>query len=170
MNCPDCGHDETSIVDSRHTEGGNTVRRRRECTDCGFRYTTYERRNWNRLRVKKSDGKTEAYNEEKVRTGIELAVEKRPISSDKVSELTDEITTMMEAKEKQVIESDTIGAAVAKKLRKLDKVAFVRFVSVYKGYSEPEEFQDVLDSLLSDQARSNEEEQTIQPIDDDAED
>ena len=157
MNCPDCDHDTTSIVDTRQTEGGETVRRRRECNQCQFRYTTYERKDWDQLRVKKSDETTELYDEQKIQHGIELAVEKRPISSRQIAEITDEITAEMKARDEQIIGSETIGAAVAERLREIDQVAFVRFVSVYRGYSDPAEFVDVLDEILADDALSSSE-------------
>lgn len=152
MNCPDCDSDTTSIVDTRQTDGGETVRRRRECTQCEFRYTTYERKDWDQLRVKKDDGTTELYDETKVQRGIERAVEKRPISAGQITEITTEITTEMKAQGEQIIDAETIGAAIADRLRDLDQVAFVRFVSVYRGYSDPVEFVDVLDEILADDA------------------
>ncbi len=149
MNCPNCNYNGTSILDTRKIEDGNAVRRRRECNNCEFRYTTYERKDWNSLRVKKSDGTTEPYNETKVRKGIEVAVEKRPVQAETVTELVEDITAELEARDEQMIDSDEIGAAVAERLRALDKVAYIRFVSVYQGYSDPEDFRDVLDSVLA---------------------
>jgi transcriptional repressor NrdR len=146
------------------------VRRRRECTRCQFRYTTYERKDWKQLRVKKSDGTTEPYDSQKIETGIRLAAEKRPISSEEISVLTDEITSELKTRDEQVIDSDTIGATVANRLQAIDKVAFVRFVSVYKNYSDPEEFRDVLDSILLDETQSEMEEQTPQLIDTEVDD
>jgi len=155
MNCPDCNHDTTSIVDTRRTEAGETVRRRRECNQCQFRYTTYERKDWDQLRVKKSDETTELFDAQKIRRGIELAVEKRPITAEQIEAITDEITAEMKAQDEQIVDSDAIGAAVADRLRELDHVAFVRFVSVYRGYSDPAEFVDVLDEILADDVLSS---------------
>ena len=99
MNCPDCNHDTTSIVDTRRTEAGETVRRRRECNQCQFRYTTYERKDWDQLRVKKSDETTELFDAQKIRRGIELAVEKRPITAEQIEAITDEITAEKKAQD-----------------------------------------------------------------------
>lgn len=150
MNCPDCNNDNTSIKDTRKIEDGDTIRRRRECNRCQFRFTTYERKDWDSLRVKKSDGSTEPYNQEKVRNGIKTAVEKRPVTDETVTELANDITTELKQRDEQIIGSNTIGSLVAERLRDLDEVAYVRFVSVYKGYSNPEEFRDVLDNILAD--------------------
>lgn len=155
MNCPDCNGNGTSIQDTRKIEDGDTVRRRRECNQCQFRFTTYERKDWDSLRVKKSDGTTEPYDQQKVRTGIEVAVEKRPVSAEKATEVADEVTAEMKTRGEQIISSDTIGAAVAERLRDLDTVAYIRFVSVYKGYSDPEDFREVLDSVLAETDTTN---------------
>lgn len=149
MNCPDCTTNNTSIQDTRKIENGDAVRRRRECNECGFRFTTYERKDWNSLRVKKIDGTTEPYDEEKVRSGIETAVEKRPISPETVTQVTKEITAELKNRDEQIIGSTEIGATVAEHLRELDGVAYIRFVSVYKGYSNPEDFREVLNTVLA---------------------
>lgn len=150
MNCPNCNNNGTSIQDTRNIEDGGAVRRRRECNRCQFRFTTYERKDWDSLRVKKSDETTEPYDQQKVRRGIEVAVEKRPVSAEKVTEIADEVTAELQGRNEQIISSSTVGAAVAERLRDLDKVAYIRFVSVYKGYSDPEDFREVLDSVLAD--------------------
>jgi len=154
MNCPDCNSGGCSIRDTRKIEDGDAVRRRRECNQCGFRFTTYERKDWDTLRVKKEDGTTEPYDENKVRSGIEVAVEKRPVSDEDVSEIVDDVTAKFESQEQQVIPSVEIGAAVSEHLRDLDEVAYIRFVSVYKGYSNPEDFREVLDNVLSQAPQS----------------
>ncbi len=156
MNCPDCNTESTSIRDTRRTEDGDVVRRRRECSQCGFRFTTYERKDWDTLRVKKSDGTTEPYDKAKIRQGVELAVEKRPVSNMEVTELVDDVTTQVKDEHTEVVSSDSIGAAVVDRLRDLDGVAYIRFISVYNGYSDPEEFSDVLDRIRSDAASESE--------------
>lgn len=162
MNCPDCGYGDTSIQDTRTTENGNTVRRRRECKECQFRFTTYERKEWKSLRVKKRDGTVEPYEPEKVRTGIKLAVEKRPVTVERISELVGEVTAEIEDRDEQIVAADVIGDIVIEKLHAIDKVAYVRFVSVYKGYSDPEDFRRVLDDLLPDKDIDNSETSTEQ--------
>jgi len=150
MNCPDCDNDDTSIQDTRTIEDGNAVRRRRECNSCQFRFTTYERKNWNSLRVQKRDGTTEPYDQEKIQRSIEMAVEKRPVSADTIREVTADVTREIQSQDTQLVSSDKIGSAVADQLLDLDEVAYVRFVSVYEGYSDPEDFREVLDRVLTD--------------------
>lgn len=147
MNCPNCD-DSTSVQDTRTVEDGDTVRRRRECNSCQFRFTTYERKDWISLRVAKRDGTTEPYDQQKVRSGIEMATKKRPVSADTITEITADITEELKTRDEQMIDATEIGSAVASRLRDLDEVAYVRFVSVYEGYSEPQEFRDVLNSIL----------------------
>ncbi len=156
MNCPDCDNNKTSIVDTRKTEGGETVRRRRECVQCEFRYTTYERRDWNQLRVKKRDGTTELYDPEKIEKGIQLASEKRPIPSEQVATLTDEITDDLKSRDAEIVASTTIGGLIADRLKTVDKVSFVRFVSVYREYSDPHEFLDTIDGMVDEDIQSAE--------------
>lgn len=150
MNCPDCDHDNTSIRDTRNIENGDAVRRRRECNRCQFRFTTYERKEWESVRVKKRDGSIEPYDREKVRSGIQVAVEKRPVTTQTVTELVEAITAEIKGRDEQIVGSHVIGDAVAERLRELDKVAYVRFVSVFNGYTDPEDFKEVLDRLLAD--------------------
>lgn len=149
MNCPDCNHDDTSIQDTRTIERGDAIRRRRECNRCQFRFTTYERKEWESVRVKKRDGSIEPYDRDKVRTGVEVAVEKRPVTAQEVTELVDAVTAEIKRRDEQIVGSSVIGDIVAEKLRDLDKVAYVRFVSVYKGYTDPKDFREVLDTLLA---------------------
>lgn len=148
MNCPDCDTDRTHVLDTETNAKGNTVRRRRECQQCSFRFTTYERPEWDSLQVKKRDGTIEAYEQEKLRAGISRAVEKRPITDTQVTELLDTIETELRARDEQIVPSHLIGDLVSEKLRTLDKVAYIRFVSVYKSFSEPEEFLRELDTVL----------------------
>ncbi len=150
MNCPDFDHGNTSIRDTRTIENGDAVGRRRECKCCQFRFTTYERKEWESVRVKKRDDSIEPYDRDKVRTGIEVAVEKRPVPAQEVTELVEAVTAEIKGRDEQIVGSGVVGEAVAERLRALDKVAYVRFVSVYKGYTDPEDFKEVLDNLLAD--------------------
>jgi len=154
MNCPDC-NSRTSITDSRKTEDGETVRRRRKCRECELRFTTYERKVWDQLRVRKTDGTIQTYDQTKVRAGIEAAVEKRPVSPGQVAELTEQVTSELKGRDESVVKSDTIGAMVAERLREIDKVAYVRFSSVYQDYSEPAEFLEALDDVIDDGSGTN---------------
>ncbi len=150
MRCPDCGYENTGVIDTRDTEKGNTVRRRRECRRCGFRFTTYERPEWESLQVKKRDGSIEPYQREKIRRGIELAVEKRPVSKQKVEKIVDQVEEEIKNEGTQIVSSRLIGQKISEKLRETDKVAYIRFVSVYKAFEDPEEFIQELDKILQE--------------------
>lgn len=148
MQCPDCAATRTRVIDTDSSDDGRAVRRRRECQRCSFRFTTYERAEWDSLQVKKRDGTIEPYDPEKIRRGIERAVEKRPVESATVSEIVETVQTHVEENETQIVSTGLIGDLVSEQLRKVDQVAYIRFVSVYKAFSEPEEFLDELDAVL----------------------
>ena len=148
MNCPDCNNDRTRVLDTGSNADGDAVRRRRECQRCSFRFTTYERPEWDSLQVKKRDGNIEPYDQQKLRGGIVRAVEKRPITDEQVAELLDDIETALQTRDERIIASSLIGDLVSENLRTLDKVAYIRFVSVYKAFSEPQEFLRELDAVL----------------------
>ena len=148
MNCPDCNNDRTRVLDTGPNADGDAVRRRRECQQCSFRFTTYERPEWDSLQVKKRDGNIEPYDQQKLRDGIVRAVEKRPITDEQVAELLDDIETALQTRDERIIASSLIGDLVSENLRTLDKVAYIRFVSVYKAFSEPQEFLRELDEVL----------------------
>ncbi|MFB6218598.1 MAG: transcriptional regulator NrdR [Halobacteriaceae archaeon] len=146
MDCPDCGG-TSRVVDSRPSDDGATIRRRRECADCGFRFTTYERTEWD-LQIKKRDGSVEPYSREKLRAGIERAVEKRPVDADQVDDIVAAVEDDIEDRGSRIVPSTAVGDLVSERLRELDKVAYLRFVSVYKAFSDPEEFRRELDEVL----------------------
>jgi len=148
MNCPDCDNDRTRVLDTGSNTDGDTVRRRRECQRCSFRFTTYERPEWDSLQVKKRDGDIEPYDRQKLRSGIARAVEKRPITDEQVTELLETVETALRARDERIIASSLIGDLVSENLRALDQVAYIRFVSVYKAFSEPQEFLRELDAVL----------------------
>lgn len=148
MHCPDCGHDRTRVVDTGASDDGTSVRRRRECRGCSFRFTTYERPEWDRLQVKKRDGAIEPYRREKLRAGVERAVEKRPVGEAAVATLLDDVETELRETDTRIVDSSVIGDLVAAQLKALDSVAYIRFVSVYEAFSEPEEFLRELDAVL----------------------
>lgn len=158
MDCPDCGHDRTQVVDTETTKDGAVVRRRRECLRCSFRFTTYERTEWSTLQIKKRSGEIEPYSREKLRAGIQRAVEKRPVSDEEIEGIVDEIEQELKDRDTRIVSSNLIGEHVTKRLRELDKVAYIRFVSVYKAFSEPSEFlrelNEVLDEKLPDHGSS----------------
>lgn len=144
MKCPFCGNEETEVVESRVVEEGEGIRRRRECLKCKKRFTTFEKRRDFVLWVIKKDGKREVFDREKVKKGILRAIEKRPISLDLVEEVVNEIERELLRKEKEEIPSRLIGNAVLKKLRKIDKVAWLRFASVYLQFADLEDFEKAI--------------------------
>ncbi|MEA1932104.1 transcriptional regulator NrdR [Halohasta litorea] len=148
MHCPDCGHEHTHVIDTEPHESDLSVRRRRECQRCSFRFTTYERPMWDALQVKKRDGSIEPFSREKLRGGIERAVEKRPVDESAVSEIVDATEAELQERNTQIVASELIGDLVSERLRAVDGVAYIRFVSVYKAFSEPEEFRRELDAVL----------------------
>jgi len=147
MKCPFCANEETKVVDKRDSEEGIT-RRRRECTSCEKRFTTYERVETIPLIVVKKDGRRVQFNRNKIREGMIKACEKRPISQDAIEKSIDEIESELRHQETSEINSNLIGELVAKKLKKMDKVAYIRFASVYKEFTDLEQFEKELKALI----------------------
>lgn len=145
MNCPFCNTNDTQVLESRVTDDGQSLRRRRECGSCGKRFTTHESVKQSVLWVIKRDGKREPFDKEKVRRGILRAIEKRPVSLDLVSEVADEVEREMLKAEKEEISSKTIGNAVLKRLKKIDKVAWLRYASVYLQFEDLTDFEKLID-------------------------
>lgn len=141
MKCPFCGKADSSVLESRSQDSGDAIRRRRECTKCGKRFTTVERVKGNVLWVIKKDGRREPFDREKIRRGIGRAVLKRPISPDTVEEIIDDIEREMLRKEDQELPSKMIGNSVLKRLKKIDKVAWLRFASVYLEFEDLKDFK-----------------------------
>ncbi|ELY50975.1 transcriptional regulator NrdR [Natronolimnohabitans innermongolicus] len=148
MDYPDCGDKRTRVIDTETSADGASVRRRRGCQRCSFRVTTDERPKWNSLRVKKRDGVIEPFARTKRREGIERAVEKRGVAETRVTSLVDDVESTLQARETHAVPSSLIGEYVADRLREVDTVAYIRFVSGYKAFSEPEEFRRELDAVL----------------------
>lgn len=147
MRCPVCGYLESKVVDSRPTEDGTSIRRRRECLKCGHRFTTYERMGDNPLVVIKSDNSSEAYDRQKLFRGILIACAKRPVGSDQISRIIDDIEAELRNASKTEIKSKDLGDMVLARLAKTDDVAYVRFASVYKDFKNVEEFARALEKL-----------------------
>ncbi len=147
MKCPFCGHEETKVVDKRDSEGG-VSRRRRECASCEKRFTTYERVETTPIVVVKKDGRRVAFDRGKIREGIQKACEKRPISQDTIEKAVDDIESELRGEESTEIPSSTIGELVIKKLKKIDKVAYIRFASVYREFADVEQFEQELKALI----------------------
>ncbi|HSX02193.1 MAG TPA: transcriptional regulator NrdR [Candidatus Saccharimonadia bacterium] len=148
MVCPYCEHPDTKVVDKRESDAVST-RRRRECLDCHQRFTTYERLETIELVVAKHDGRREPFNSEKLRAGIELAIKKRPISSEQIDRLIDEVEAELRAIKGREIDSQQIGTLVMAKLEALDQVAYIRFASVYRDFADASSFQDEVSQLLA---------------------
>ena len=148
MDCPDCGDERTRVIDTETSADGSSVRRRRECQRCSFRFTTYERPEWDSRQVKKRDGRIEPFDRGKLRAGIERAVEKRGVDDEAVTALVDDVVADLADREERIVSSGLLGELVSERLRELDQVAYIRFVSVYKAFSEPEEFLRELDAVL----------------------
>lgn len=147
MRCPSCGYPESKVVDSRPSDDGATIRRRRECLECKHRFTTYERLSDSPLLVTKSDGSSETYDRNKLIRSITLACAKRPISPDQITGLIDDIESELRAAPRNEITSKNLGIKVLDRLESLDDVAYVRFASVYKDFKNIEEFAAALEEL-----------------------
>lgn len=140
MRCPKCGHEESKVVDSRPAEGNDSIRRRRECTKCGFRFTTYERREELPLVVRKHDGSREPFDREKLMRGLVRATVKRDIPIKVLDSLIDDIESELRDHGTTEVDSSSLGEMVLHRLLPIDKVAYVRFASVYRDFKDIEEF------------------------------
>ena len=147
MRCPFCGAQDTRVIDSRLSQEGDQVRRRRECSDCKERFTTYEAAELNLPRVVKSNGSREPFREEKLRAGMLRALEKRPVGSDRIEEAITRIKKRLLAKGEREVPSRLIGENVMQELAALDHVAYVRFASVYRSFEDISEFREVIERL-----------------------
>ncbi|MEM7293261.1 MAG: transcriptional regulator NrdR [Pseudomonadota bacterium] len=147
MRCPFCNEHDTRVVDSRLAGEGDQIRRRRECTACGERFTTYESAELNLPNVVKSDGTREVFLEDKLRTGMIKSLEKRPVASEDIEAAVNRIKHALFAKGEREVPAILIGEFVMDELRKLDHVAYLRFASVYRSFEDVEEFREVIDRL-----------------------
>ncbi len=147
MNCPFCNNTETKVVDSRETNEGKITRRRRECLKCESRFSTYEEIELLRLSVLKKNGLKVDYDKSKIETGVRKALEKRPVTEEKITQFIGEVEYEIRTKEKPEISTREIGKIILKKLRELDEVAYVRFASVYKSFANIESFKRELDTF-----------------------
>jgi transcriptional repressor NrdR len=148
MKCPYCGHLGDKVVDSRESKEGDAIRRRRECLECGRRFTSYERIDEIPYMVVKKDGRRERFERQKLVAGLLKACEKRPVRVPALEAIADRIETLLQDKPEREISTEAIGAHVMNELKHLDKVAFVRFASVYRNFRDLDEFKDELNALL----------------------
>lgn len=147
MFCPFCGYTDTKVIDSRITEDGGAIRRRRECEKCGERFSTFEEMVLLNIMVVKRDDRKEAYEREKVEQGIKRALEKRPISQEGFRNLINRIERDIQVLRKEEIKSSEIGEIAMKELKTLDEVAYIRFASVYKSFKDVKSFERELKKL-----------------------
>jgi transcriptional repressor NrdR len=148
MRCPFCSHLEDKVVDSREAKDGDSIRRRRECLECGRRFTSYERIDEIPFMVVKKDGKREAWERNKVLSGLLRACEKRPISTGQLEDIVDEIEKTVQDTVDRELPTSEIGKIIMDRLKSLDKVAYVRFASVYLEFADVSEFMSELKELV----------------------
>ena len=147
MKCPYCNYEETQVIDTRETENLETTRRRRECLKCNKRFTTYERVEEADIIVVKKDGKRERFERKKLMGGILKASEKRNIPLEKIEKLVDDVESDLRKRDSVEVESKVIGEIAMKKLKTLDKVAYIRFASVYREFEDLDRFEEELEKL-----------------------
>ncbi len=148
MKCPQCGHEEDKVVDSRPSQDGRAIRRRRECLECKHRFTTYEYIEHQQLTVLKSDDRREPFDRTKIEHGIKLSCNKLPVSSEKIKSMVDDIEAEINKRGRNEIKSHDIGALVMAQLREVDDIAYVRFASVYRKFQDTAEFLEEIKKML----------------------
>ncbi len=149
MKCPFCNLEESKVLDKRETESGLTVRRRRECQGCQKRYTTYERIEVTPVIILKRDGRRENFNRDKLRKGLLKACEKREVNCDQIEEVCDDLELKLRNYKDSEIKSTVLGKWVMSKLKRLDKVAYIRYASVYKDFADIEELSEEVQKLIA---------------------
>ena len=147
MKCPFCGHDDTPVIDSRVNDDGDAIRRRRRCTGCDKRFTTYETADVRMPQVVKQNGKREEFSLDKLRDGFNRALHKRPVATELVEQALRRIHQKVLGRGEREIESLRVGEMVMEELRRLDKVAYVRFASVYRSFQDIDDFRDAIRDL-----------------------
>jgi len=150
MHCPFCQHEDTRVIDSREAEDGATIRRRRECAQCGERFNTFEVVELKLPAVVKSDGRREPFDERKLRNGVERALQKRPVASDAVDNVVRAVVHQLRAANEREVPSRTVGEWVMDELKRLDQVAYVRFASVYRRFEDVQAFREEIERLERD--------------------
>lgn len=153
MKCPICYFLDTKVVDSRSAPDGLSIRRRRECLKCGFRFSTYEEIELLDLMILKRDGRRESYNREKIIQGLKKSCEKRPITEDQFKKLIHSIERDLQRLKKNEITSLQVGQTIMKNLKKVDQVAYIRYASVYESFKDAQEFRKELNKLIKDKKK-----------------
>ena len=155
MKCPFCGYDDSKVLDTRPTDEGYTIRRRRECLKCQKRFTTYEKIEQSPVMVIKKDGNRQAFDRDKIVRGMIKSCEKRPVSADEIEEAVNNIEKKIENSMRREITSLEIGEMVMDELKDLDEVSYVRFASVYKEFKDVDQLLESMQGILSDNKRSD---------------
>ncbi len=147
MRCPFCGNSDTQVKDSRPSEDGGSIRRRRNCAECDSRFTTFERVQLRELTVVKKDGQKRPFDHDKLANSIDIAVRKRPVAQEQVDVMVNNIVRELEMSGEGEVTTEQIGEAVMQKLGEIDKVAYIRFASVYKDFRETKDFEEFVDKI-----------------------
>ena len=155
MRCPFCGHLEDKVVDSREAKDGDAIRRRRECLECGRRFTSYERIDEIPYMVVKKDGRRETFDRNKIMSGLMRACEKRPISTAQLEEIVDEVEKEVQDSLDREVSTSEIGKIIMRRLKNLDKVAYVRFASVYLEFEDVSAFMTELKALVDSRSKTS---------------
>lgn len=150
MHCPFCQHEDTRVIDSRVTEDGSTIRRRRECEQCNERFNTFETAELKLPSLVKSDGRREAFEERKLRTGFERALQKRPVSAEQIDAAVRGVIHALRMTGEREVASRRVGEFVMEQLKTLDHVAYVRFASVYRSFEDVADFREEIERLERD--------------------
>ena len=150
MRCPFCGNDDTQVKDSRPTEDNNAIRRRRQCTNCGARFTTFERVQLRELTVVKTNGKREIFDRDKLLRSMTIALRKRPVEVERIERVVNSIVRRLESSGESEIPTALVGELIMDALASLDQVAYVRFASVYRNFREARDFEEFIEKLDED--------------------
>ena len=142
MRCPFCSHEDSQVKDSRPSEDGSSIRRRRQCEDCGARFTTFERIQLRELTVVKAGNRRETFDRSKLERSVAIALRKRPVPAERIDKLLSSIQRQLETSGETEVPSSTIGEMVMNGLKAIDPVAYIRFASVYKDFREAKDFED----------------------------
>jgi transcriptional repressor NrdR len=156
MRCPFCSNEETQVKDSRSSEDGAAIRRRRLCPDCGGRFTTFERVQLRELMVVKKTGRRVPFDRDKLMRSVQVSLRKRPVEPERIERMVSGIVRQLESLGESEIKSELIGKLIMDALKALDDVAYVRFASVYKNFREAKDFEDLIGELGSDEGESGE--------------
>jgi transcriptional repressor NrdR len=155
MRCPYCGNSDSQVKDSRPSEDGSAIRRRRHCADCGGRFTTFERVQLRELFVLKRSGRRVPFDRDKLMRSVQVALRKRPVDPERIERMVSGIVRQLESTGETDIQAETVGQLVMEGLRALDDVAYVRFASVYRNFREAKDFEEVLGELSADEDRTS---------------